>query len=84
MLLILALVVLECIEGVFEVARLKRIKLDFGSANLTDDGLESERLGIVPDESGKNEFLELHRIPPTVSIAKVLSWAGNPCSGAPR
>ena len=77
MLLILALVVLECIEGVFEVARLKRIELGFGSANLADDRLKSERLGIVPDKRGKNEFLALHRIPPTARIAKVLSRVGN-------
>jgi|HubBroStandDraft_6_1064221.scaffolds.fasta_scaffold375866_2 hypothetical protein len=77
MLLILALVMLECIEGVFEVARLKRIELGFGSANLADDRLKSERLGIVPDKRGKNEFLELHRIPPTARIAKVLSRVGN-------
>jgi hypothetical protein len=75
--LILAPVMLDLMEGVFEFARFKRIEFNFGFADFTDQDLEVGRLGIALDECGKSEFLNWHRIPPAASIAKVQSSAGD-------
>jgi hypothetical protein len=77
MLLIFAPVMLDLMEGAFEVAGFKRIELGFGFADFTDQDLEVGRLGIALDEGGKSKFLDWHRVPPTASIAKVQSSVGN-------
>lgn len=77
MLLVFATVMLDLTEGVFEVAGFKRIELGFRFADFTDQDLEVGRFGIALDEGGKSEFLDWHRIPPTASIAKLQSSAGN-------
>jgi hypothetical protein len=75
--LILAPVMLDLMEGVFELAGFKGIELGFRHANFTDQDLEVGRLGIAFDECGKSEFLNWHRIPPAASIAKVQLSAGD-------
>jgi hypothetical protein len=71
LLLILAPVMLDLMEGVFELAGFKGIELGFRHANFTDQDLEVGRLGVALDEGGKSELLEWHRIPPRASIAKI-------------
>jgi hypothetical protein len=84
LLLILAPVMLDLMEGVFELAGFKGIELGFGHADFTDQDLEVGRLGVALDEGGKSELLEWHRIPPGPSIAKDQSSAGNSWSCGKR
>ena len=53
MLLILAPVMLDLMEGMFEVAGFKRIELGFGLANFTDQDLEVGRLGLRLTRAGR-------------------------------
>jgi hypothetical protein len=76
-LLIFAAVMLDLMEGMFELARFKRIELGFGFADFTDKCLEVGRLGVALDKGGKSEFLNWHRVPPAASIAKVQSSVRN-------
>jgi hypothetical protein len=57
-LLILAPVMLDLTEGVFELAGFERIELGFSFADIADQDLEVGRLGVAPDKGGKSEFLE--------------------------
>ena len=50
--------------GIFEFARFLWIEFRLGSANLTNKNVEVGRTFLVPDESGKREFLYRHRVPP--------------------
>ena len=76
MLLILATVMLDFTEGVFELAGFKRIELGFGFADIADQNLEVRRFGVALDKGGKSEFLDWHRLPPAASIAKLQSSLG--------
>jgi hypothetical protein len=76
-LLIFAAVMLDLMEGVFELSGFKRIELGFGFADVTDQCLEVGRLGVALNKSGKSEFLDWHRVPPGASIAKVQSSVRN-------
>lgn len=49
MLLILAPVVLNLVEGVFELAGFKRIELSFSFADIADQDLEVGRFGVALD-----------------------------------
>jgi hypothetical protein len=75
--LILATVMLDQMEGLFELAGFKGIELSFGLADFTDQDLEVGRFGVALDKGGKSKFLDWHRIPPTASIARVQSSTGN-------
>jgi hypothetical protein len=75
--LILATVMLNEMEGLFELAGFKGIELSFGFADFTDQDLEVGRFGVALDKGGKSELLDWHRIPPTASIATFQSSTGN-------
>jgi hypothetical protein len=76
-LLIFAAVMLDLMEGMFELAGFERIELGFGFADITDQDLEVGRLGVALDKGGKTEFLDWHRVPPAASIAKLQSSVRN-------
>ena len=75
--MILATVMLNEMEGLFELAGFKGIELSFGFADITDQDLEVGRLGVALDKGGKSELLDWHRIPPAARIAKLQSSVGN-------
>jgi hypothetical protein len=70
-LLIFATVMLDLVEGMFELAGFEWIELGFGFADITDQDLEVGRLGVALDKGGKSKFLDWHRVPPAASIAKL-------------
>lgn len=57
-------VALELMAGIFELARFLGIEFGLGSADFTNKDVEVGRTFLVPDESGKREFLYRHRVPP--------------------
>ena len=64
MLLAFAAVTFEFVAGIFELARFLGIEFGLGSADFTNKNVEVGRTFLVPDESGKREFLNRHRLPP--------------------
>ena len=79
MLLILAPVMLNLMAGVFESARMSWVVFGFDFADFANKDMEVRRPSVVPNESGKGEFLYRHQIPPAVSIADI-QFAGVPFS----
>ena len=60
-LLAFAAVTFNLMPRFLEVAGLFRIEFSLSSANLTNQCMEVVRVLFVPDERGKNEFLDGHR-----------------------
>ena len=71
MLLPFTTVAFELMAGMIEVARFFGIVLGLCTANFAYQNMEVGEDFFVPDESGKQEFLERrHSLPPAESIAK--------------
>ena len=56
--------------GLFKISWLVGIEVGFGSADFAYKQVEVGKLFCEPDESGKRDFLNRHRIPPAASIAE--------------
>lgn len=76
-LLVLAPVTLDFIPGTFKVASFKGIEFGFRSADFADKGLEVGGFRLLPDENGKSEFLDGHRVPPKGQHSKPFRLSRN-------
>jgi hypothetical protein len=56
-----AAVAFDLVAGVFEVSGFAGIEFGLGSADFANECVEVNRVLFVPDERGKDEFLDGHR-----------------------